>query len=430
MKRQLHFLVATSIIALLCVACNPILEVDINELQENVYAPTVHKKDTLEMTVSLFIDYSTCVREAVSNSAFFATIRPRLTGLKPTMYSIKGNEIKEFSSDMDKINQELNNITEFSYANIQGAVEQICNSNQQAVLITDCEFWTTPEGERTNLPYMKEAFITWLNKGFSIHIITEAYKESYHGSSHDKKRFYLFFTDDKLPNDLYEEISKADDFENINGSYYKLTNSDMKFLRSIDVVDDNLNFQIDTSYHFDYIEIDNSWKDIQKYVMEATDGDGNLIPDGNPIIKGLKFQPFGNYTIEDIDIVASNITAAYLDTVFSDGHSMINIPDGFSLDKDSLKNNTINVNVKENIFDYLNDEFEGNLLRLDFVVKSARNEPISKQDFSWLSISKSGEENISVYESVKQALDNKVTNPIKQNNGIIHTIFIKTEKYK
>jgi hypothetical protein len=375
------------------------------------------------------VDYSICVKEAVASSAFFAAIRPRITGLKPTMYTIKGDVIELYSSDMDTINLELNKIQEISYANIKGAVEQICNDSQQAILITDCEYWTKPEGERTNLPYIKEPFIKWLNKGYSIHIAIEPYKEPYKGKLYEKKRFYFFFTDDKLSDNVFAEVSKTDNFTNHSVSFCKLTNADLRIQRNIDAINANLTVEGDTTHFFDYFEIDNPWEDIQKYVIEATDDEGNPISGGDALIKGIKLSGFNNYTIEDIDIVASNITAKYLDTIFSTGHSTINISDGFSLDKNSLKDNELNVKINEKIFKNLNDEFGGNLIRLDFVVKSAKNKPVSKPEFSWQSLNKPAEENISVYESIVQTLQNPDVNPAKQNNVIIHTIFLKTQKY-
>jgi hypothetical protein len=433
MKQQLHSLATTILlfIALLCASCDPPpLEVDPDVIQEKVYNPTVNKKDTLNAGVTLFIDYSTCVKDAVANSVFFAAIRPRITGLKPTMYAIKGESIEYYSSNMDSINLELNHIQEISYANINGAVEQICNANQQAILITDCEYWTKPQGERTDLPYLKEPFIQWLNKGYSIYIIKESYLETYHGSSYPKIRFYFFFTDDKLSNNVYEEVSKSTGFKSANVTFFKSTNSDIIIHRNTETVDNNLVFRMDTTRLFDYIEIDDSWKDIQQYIMEATDDDGNLISGGNPLIKGVKFSNFNNYTIEDIEVHASNITAQYMaieDSTLSP--DVINITDGFVLDTVSLKNNELNVKINGKIFAFLNNEFGGNLLRLDFVIKSAKNKPVNAV-FSWDSMSKPNTKNISVQESIKQAIDNPDTNPAKQNNGIIHTLFIKTESYK
>lgn len=289
-------------------------EVDIDELQ-NIYSLT-KPTSTLVSDIELYVDYSTCVIEAVSNSAFFSSIRPRITGANPTLFAIKGPVISEISSDKDIVNQELNKITEISYADINGAVDKICNQNKQAILITDGEYWTNPEGERIDLPYMKDSFIKWINKGRVIQVISESYQESYRGKKHSKKRFYFFFTDDKLENNIYEEISKADGFKSADVDFFKMTNSDIKVNRSISV-NSNLNSKIDTTKIFDFIEIDNHWKDIYNFVILVTDDDGNQVEGGNPLIENIKIENYdlSNYKINELELKAYNISDQYLDSL-------------------------------------------------------------------------------------------------------------------
>jgi hypothetical protein len=415
------------VIALLfagCAGCSSggYFEVDVATLQEKIYEPTATKKHTLDTKVSLYVDYSTCVKLAVEKSDFFSSIRPRITGLQQlTMYKIEGSNITLFSSDNASINQELNKIKEIDYANIGGAVEQICNANQQAILITDCEYWTKQEGERTDLTYMKDPIVQWLNKGFSIYVLVEPYKETSKGTSYDKKLFYFFFTDDKITDNIYTKI-----IGNVNTdqlSTYKFTNSDMKVIRNKDMVDNSLVCNVDDSFDFDYIEIENKWEDIQKYIMEATDDDGNLIPGGTPFIKGLKFTLPDCYvlTTDDINIKVANITKTYQDSFYSPNLSKP-ITDGIFLDKKAMENGEIAIKINDKILDFLSDE-DGNLIRIDFVIKSAKRKNVPEEDFVWKSTSKPGF-NISVQESINQALE--YASPVNQ---IIHTIFIKTAKY-
>jgi len=182
---------------------------------------------------NLYIDYSTCVVEAVRSSPFFRLIRPRITGLDPapTLFGLQGTlGFVNVGNDRNRINQELNNIHEISYANIQGACQQICNSNEQAILITDGEFWTEGMGERTDLAYMKDSFIKWLSKGFEIYIYIEPYRERYNGVNYDKKRFYFLFTSDDFPNNIYQELNNAFNGNSIpsNVKLVKISNSDLQ----------------------------------------------------------------------------------------------------------------------------------------------------------------------------------------------------------
>lgn len=400
-------------------------DVEMNELQK-IYTSTVQSKSNLTQNVDLYIDYSTCVAEAVTNSPFFRAIRPRITGSGPTLFGIQGPMIRLISLNRDTVNQVLNNISEISFANIPGAIEQICNSNNQAILITDGEYWTTPEGERIDLPYMKDRFIKWLNKGYSINIASEAYVENYNGRPYDKKRFYFFFIDDNIQNNIFSEISKAENFYSSNVTFFKLTNSDLKIQRN-SMIDSNLDSKSDTTYNFDYFEINTSWEDIFKYVLNATDDQGNTINNGNPLIYNIKIQnlELNNYNIDNVVIKAYNISSLYMDNA----HSIklnTEIPDGFSIIN---QNGKISIKLTPQIENYL-DNSNDNLIRIDLILKDARSKGVPRELFSWHSLTNPGRENISVYESIRQTIDNRDTNPSTRNNGIIRTIFIKTPEFK
>lgn len=430
------WLSAFFLIALLSAGCDKVVryEVNTNELQK-IYSSSIKPSQTLNKNVDLFVDYSTCVKDAVSNSVFFASIRPRITGIKPiTLYSIKGKVIDTFSSNNDSINLELNKITEILYANIELAVERICNSNNQSILITDGEYWTKPEGERTDLPYMKQPFIKWLNKGFSIHVISETYEEK----SSVKKRFYFFFTDDKLKDNIYSEVSKAENFNSPGVSFFTLTNSDATIIRNVNTVDDQLEFTVDTSGKFDFVKIDSPWKDIKEFVQYVQDdeeesekeNEHGTSHNGHHLFKDIKIRSkeLANFKIEDIDIKAYSYTDVYLDSIHSN-NLVKEIPKGFILDNETFKKaGDISIKISDDLGQFLETDKE-NLIRLDIVLKEIKLKPVPTDLFTWKSINKPTD-NVSVYESVKQALDNPDTNPMKQNNGIIYTVFIKTAEYK
>lgn len=399
-----------------------------------MHSSKANSSSTLSSDVDLYVDYSTCVSDAVRNSNFFQSIRPRITGASPTLYAIKGSEISRVSSDINEVNHQLNNILEISYADIHGAISEICDKDNQAILITDGEYWTQPEGERTDLPYMKDSFIKWLNKGNVVHVITENYKELYHGQYHDKKRFYFFFTNDKLEGNIYKEISKSHGFQSVDVGLLKLSNSDLEIDRTL-AIDENLTSKVDTTHVFDFVDIDNKWKDINDYVMNAIDEIGNPIPIGNPLIKGGKFvnENLASYMINDLELKAYDIYDQYL--YLSDTLSQINeksiqeskdyiieIPKGFEIVYD---HKTFSVNLSDEIYDYININ-DPQLIRIDIILKDVQNKKIERDNFSWPSLSKNGTNNISVYESIQQAIDNLETNPTKRNNGIIHTVFIKS----
>ncbi len=401
------------------------------ETLDKIYTSTVVPKMPLTKEVNLYVDYSTCVKDALDNSEFFKSIRSRLTSLNPTLYSIKGSEIIMVSTDGDIINQELNNLTEVNEANIRQAVEDISNSNKQAILITDGEFWSDPIGERIDFAYMHEPFKRWINKGHSIYFIIEDYKERRNNKFYDKKRFYIFFTDDDIENNLFQEIQKDNNPVNYGVRTFKLTNSDLKLKRETKFCSD-LDFTLDTTSNYDYIEIVSPWSDNYEFVINTSDDEGNIIENGIPIIEGLslKSNELENFIIEDIDLKAYNIAAVYLDSTLNSALTR-EIKEGVILDKELYQNKgIISIHFTDKIKDYLNVKNESeNLLRIDLVVSKATNKPADENMFKWKAMLSAGD-NTSISKSVEVTLDNLDVNPTKQNKGIIHTIFIKTLEYK
>jgi hypothetical protein len=211
-------------------------------------------------------------------------------------------------------------------------------------------------------------------------------------------------------------------------SIFKLTNSDLCIQGKVEV-DDQLTFSYDKNEGFDYIEVNDSWEDIRTYVMKLNKY-GELMAGETPmpLIKNLAFNEGENYVIKDVEVLASNITAQYLGESFSDGSEVIRIPDGFMLEKDALQNNRLNVMLTDRIFDYLNDEFGGNLLRLDFAIKKVALKPYDPAKFTWNSMDNS-DEAICVAKSIENALKDVEVVPTSKDRRVIHTVFIKTESY-
>jgi hypothetical protein len=402
------------------------IEID-NQKLEKIYRSDVSHSKILNKDIDLYVDYSTCVIDAVKNSPYFKSLRPKITGESPTLYAIKGPLIEAVSSDMDTVNQKLTNLTEIPYANIVGAIDKISNSDGQSILITDGEYWTNPEGERTDLPYMRESLEKWLNRGYVVQIVIEDYKESYKGKSIDKKRFYFFFTDDKLENNIYDIALKAQGGNSTDLHHFKMTNSDIQVFQSA-TVDDNLQFDVDTTQNYDIVDISSPWSDIEEYVLNANDDQGNALKNGNPFLKNIKVnsKKIENYNINQTEIKAYNITDFYLE----EKNAKINeISEGFKIDEKLLKEkNIISIRITDKLLSNLKSDKE-NLLRLDIILKEANNKPIDEKWFTWRSLSKPNVDNVSVFESIKQTFDNPAINAQNRNKGIIHTIFIKTLEY-
>ena len=69
-----------------------------------------------------------------------------------------------------------------------------------------------------NNPYLAEAFKTWLKKGHDIFIFVEPYEELVGARSVQKKRFYFLFTDQRLPDNIYNRVKLSVRLEDFPGT--------------------------------------------------------------------------------------------------------------------------------------------------------------------------------------------------------------------
>jgi hypothetical protein len=421
---------------LFCAGCSSvILEVDLPLLQEKIYDPSAIRYETLTSNTVLYLDHSTCVIDARQNSSVFNALRPQLGQYSDTLRLIKGGvfeTIPLIRSD-NRVFQVLQTIREdIPYSDILKAVEQICNSNQQAILITDCEFL------KNNLchdqdPYLSEPFKHWLQKGHVIYIVTESYMELARGGRYDKKRFYIIFTDDRMEAPIsHNMLNELNPFINNTVNVFKLVNSDLQAARDGEMVEKDLTFSYESRDGFDYIEIDNDWNDIREYIMKL-DKYGEPFPEEPPLplIKNITFNEGENYIITDMEVVASNITAQYLalsDSTATETAEAVNISDGFIIDKQALQDNRINVMLTDKIFNYLTDEYGGNLIRLDFVITRVALKPYDADTFIWQSVYTPGAA-ICVEKSIDNALRDIEVVPTNKDRKVIYTVFLKTQSY-
>jgi hypothetical protein len=160
---------------------------------------------------------------------------------------------------------------------------------------------------------------------------------------------------------------------------------------------------------------------------------GEPLPDEKPIplFKNIEFHDGEDYFISDVEIVATNITAQYLSlddsTIIP---TKIIMSEGFILDKTVLQNHKLNVMLTEKIFDYLTDEYGGNLIRLDFVItKVGLQDNFNADMFTWQSLYNS-EKATCVSKSIENVLLDVDIVPTCHNRKVIHTVFLKTEAYK
>lgn len=436
---KMHLFFASILLAILPNSCGPKhLGVDKQILQTKIYEPTAIKYQSLQQSTVLYLDHSTCVIDARKNSNVFKKLLGQLGLYADTLCLIKKDILEKIpntdksptSTDVYNIINDIND--DIKFADIGKAVEEISGNNSQAILITDFEYFDKNGKNQDGFPYLSGAFKSWLEKGHSIYIITETYKEG----SNVKKRFYVIFTDDKLQAPI-SNVVKAEIqglVENGVCTWFKMTNSDIGVESpKSDMVNPNLTFNVDYLNGFELISIDDSWEAIREYVMKL-DKYGEPIPEekSEPLISNLILVNGENFKINDIQVEATNITSKYLALEDSSvTANEINISDGFVIDKVALKSKKLNVSLTDKIFTegYLLDyEYDGILIRLDFVITQIELNPYESNVFEWQSIW-SMNNAICVSKSIDNALRDINVIPTSPNRRVIHTIFIKMESY-
>ena len=434
---------STICISLLLFGCScEILEISFDEIKTTFEKSNTQNNTILGQKTTLYLDHSTCVIDAVNNSEVWKAVFPNFTQYSDELVLIKGSdfELIELDRDKNKVEETLKRIKDdIPWADIDKAVQEIVKGNNQAILVSDFEAFDNGDGTlatktRDLVPYLSPWLKIWLEKGFSIYIITEPYKEIYNGKLVDKKRFYFIFTDDKLEAPISANVKNEIDNLIKNGTcqLFKMTNSDISVESAPkrDISAKDLDFSVEYGNHFDFISIENSWDDIREYVMKL-DKYEEPIPEEEklPIIKNFKLNHGGNYKIENIKVIATNITADFVEQ--KKKISGKDISEAFLVDEKALKNNLINIYLTDKIFtnDFITAEYGGNLIRLDFVIDQVSIQPHDKTIFEWISIYKNVTA-ICVSKSIENALMDVNVVPTNEKRRLLHTVFVKTATYK
>ena len=431
------------IYSLLVVGCLSLLTscgkkaADLSYFSEFLNHNAAEKKASLSDTVCLYIDYSTCVAEA-KNSNFFKSTHPSIVDCSPVFYSIKGSKIKRETTNRQQVYNLLSDIHEVNHADIKSAVNMIVNGNNQAVLITDGEYYMQGSvRDNLNNPYLADEFRTWINKGRDIYFYCEQYLES---NRFNKYRYYILFTDDDIYNNINDRFSRSSSAEDYGVNVFHLSDGQLRVYMDNEypiinsAVSPSENTKIDKG--IDIQEYYTKWSDMAKYM---TDGD----IDQTYILRGLyvKNNEANSYKIEEIKPVVYQLYPEYetycnskaLGEALPKAKKYKKVDDVFEIDEDIFEE-TGEIVLK------LEDDFDGvgglsfehpNLLRVDFVVTEAKNNFTRNDDlnyaFKWKSISaaQGHAENTSLYESISLVLQNPKLNP-KKREMVLYTVYIST----
>lgn len=381
--------------------------------------------------VDLYIDYSDCMITA-KNSPYYTSVQPAIIACNPNYYSIKGNNIAFETNDKMKVHQLLNSITNVDYSNIKGAVDSIIANKNEAILITDGEFYQKGIGANLNNPYLADEFKQWLTMGFDIYV----YSEPYTFAGVTKNRYYMLFTDHRLENNIQQIFSrnapKQDDVKMVHLysgiPSVKVQPKGVQFNEQLLITDEA---EINPALSYECHTMDANWNDVYDYVLKATDDDGNPIKGGDYFLKGISV----NVTDEDaykpyaIELKCYEISNLYEE--FSPQTKSVKLPEPmknmFVLDEVAWKKGEIVIKLDPDFDGSCLTGISGNLLRIDICVKQSKDNFTSNPEIGGkFQFNSQWGFNTSVYESLKQTLLDPSISPENSGNSVIYTIYLST----
>jgi hypothetical protein len=393
--------------------------------------------------LSLYVDYSTC-NVLGQNSAFYQALVPSWVAASKRYYSIKGSEIEEEKGPTFNL---LRTIQEVNFADLKGAVEKMANSNSESVLLTDGEYFQQSIAKgNINNPYMADALKTWLKKGHDIFVFTEPYIETYKGQSFNKKRFYILFTDVRLPDNIYDRImqtAKLQQFPNVEMFHLSADHPSLSAEGTTSTPHENLSAIVKGFGSFEAQEWQIDWSNgIEPLIVYATDSlTGNPLPNGEMFTGGIKVDrnSFGGYRITNVEAKVYNINQEFTDfcTAKASGQRiggklepMPQTHANFAKidEKEFKKHGIIRLHFDAGMF-YPDEVLNGspfNFTKIDVCISEVQD--VFSQYahmFEFESIDMPGQTNSSVAESVKQCLaDPDIKSMI--TSCPIYSIYIKS----
>jgi len=325
------YITAVSIIAIIgCTRsnCPPDLDLQPNQLIEEFHQNYFQNSNIQIQSTkfSIFLDYSSSMRIAFADKkteSFYELFINSLKISNVSFFEVANQEVTKIENvDKSELYKKIKATEKFNKVNapLNEAVQKIVQSNEEAVFITDGELWDN--GERDD-PWAREEFGQWLKAGNTIDFFVTDHIDA----GKMKHVFYMFF----IP------AQKLKDKNNFASQFnYYLSNSleakELKYARfsfsnnQIVVSQEyktqtsggaNDDLELDpTTYvnkgldmNFEYLEVLLPWKDINKFIAQATDDNGNPLKGGAAFLshlmmdlKGLEFYDVNEFGLNVYDV--------------------------------------------------------------------------------------------------------------------------------
>lgn len=395
--------------------------------------------------LALYVDYSDCIAEG-QHSRFFQAFEPSLTASAKQYFAVKGKNIEPHAADSTYAL--LRTIDNVPFADLKTAAERIANGNTEGVLLTDGEYYepTVTKGNDNN-PYLAEAFKTWLKKGHDIFIFVEPYEEFVGARSVQKKRFYFLFTDQRLPDNIYNRVKQSVRLEDFPGTSEFHFSVHAPFLYSPDgkgmQPDELLSAKvIKTAGNYEVQDWEAGWEDdIEPILVNGEDEEGKKLENGKPFETGLRVDrnSLGGYRIDRLTAKVSNVNQPYTDFCTAKEEKVqpekeIEPADceGFVKvdDKKFSANGIVELTFAGDLYnpDEALDGDPFNYTKIDlFATDISPMTNVYLPLFTFESLTHPGEQNVSVGASIEQCLINP---EIKERilKTPIYTLYIKSNK--
>lgn len=396
--------------------------------------------------LALYVDYSNCIAMG-QHSRFFQAFEPSLTASAKQYFAVKGKNIEPHAADSTYAL--LRTIDNVPFADLKTAAERIANGNTEGVLLTDGEYYepTVTKGNDNN-PYLAEAFKTWLKKGHDIFIFVEPYEELVGARSVQKKRFYFLFTDQRLPDNIYNRVKQSVRLEDFPGTSEFHFSVRAPFLYSPDgkgmQPDSLLSAKvIKAAGNYEVQDWEAGWEDdIEPMIVKIKeDEEGKKLENGKPFETGLRVDrnSLGGYRIDRLTAKVSNVNQPYTDFCTAKEEKVqpekeIEPGDceGFVKvdDKKFSANGIVELTFAGDLYnpDEALDGDPFNYTKIDlFATDISPMTNVYLPLFTFESLTHPGEQNVSVGASIEQCLINP---EIKERilKTPIYTLYIKSNK--
>lgn len=395
--------------------------------------------------LALYVDYSNCIAEG-QHSRFFQAFEPSLTASAKQYFAVKGKNIEPHAADSTYAL--LRTIENVPFADLKTAAERIANGNTEGVLLTDGEYYepTVTKGNDNN-PYLAEAFKTWLKKGHDIFIFVEPYEELVGARSVQKKRFYFLFTDQRLPDNIYNRVKlsvRLEDFPGTSEFHFSVRAPFLYCPGGKGMQADSLlsTKVIKAAGNYEVQDWEAGWEDdIEPILVNGEDEEGKKLENGKPFETGLRVDRncLGGYRIDHLTAKVSNVNQAYTDFCTakeekSQPEKEIEPTDceGFVkvADEKFSANGIVNLTFAGDLYnpDEALDGDPFNYTKIDlFATDISPMTNVYLPLFTFESLTHPGEQNVSVGASIEQCLINPEIKELILKTPI-YTLYIKSNK--